>query len=31
MKLETVPTGIVAQTLMPLGGKKTFDDFVGKP
>jgi len=30
MKLETVPTGIVAQTLMPLGGKKTFDDFVGK-
>ena len=29
--LETVPTGIVAQTLMPLGTKKTFDDFVGKP
>jgi len=31
MKLETVPTGIVAQTLMPLRTKKTFDDFVGKP
>lgn len=31
MKLETVPTGIVAQTLMPLGTKKNFDDFVGKP
>ncbi len=31
MKLETVPTGIIAQTLMPLGSKKTFDDFVGKP
>lgn len=31
MKLETVPTGIVAQTLMPLGGKKTFEDFVGRP
>ena len=31
MKLETVPTGIVAQTLMPLGAKKTFEDFVGKP
>ena len=31
MKLETVPTGIVAQTLMPLRAKKTFDDFVGKP
>lgn len=30
MKLETVPTGIVAQTLMPLRTKKTFDDFVGK-
>ena len=30
MKLETVPTGIVAQTLMPLGTKKTFNDFVGK-
>jgi sterol desaturase/sphingolipid hydroxylase (fatty acid hydroxylase superfamily) len=30
MKLETVPTGIVAQTLMPLGTKKTFEDFVGK-
>ncbi len=31
MKLETVPTGIMAQTLMPLRAKKTFDDFVGKP
>lgn len=31
MKLETVPTGIVAQTLMPLRGQKTFDVFVGKP
>ena len=31
MKLETVPTGIVAQTLMPLRAKKTFNDFVGKP
>lgn len=30
MKLETVPIGIVAQTLMPLGGRKTFEDFVGK-
>lgn len=30
MKLETVPTGIVAQTLMPLRTKKTFDEFVGK-
>lgn len=31
MKLETVPTGIMAQTIMPLRAKKTFDDFVGKP
>jgi sterol desaturase/sphingolipid hydroxylase (fatty acid hydroxylase superfamily) len=31
MTLETVPTGIVAQTLMPLWRKKTFADFVGKP
>ena len=31
MKLETVPTGIVAQTLMPLGPKKTYAEFVGKP
>lgn len=30
MKLETVPTGIMAQTLMPLSAKKTFEDFVGK-
>ena len=31
MTLETVPTGIVAQTLMPLRAKKTFAEFVGKP
>jgi sterol desaturase/sphingolipid hydroxylase (fatty acid hydroxylase superfamily) len=31
MKLNTVPTGIVAQTLMPLGPKKIFEDYVGKP
>jgi len=31
MKLETVPRGIVAQTVMPLWTKKTFDDFVGGP
>ncbi len=30
MKLETVPTGIVAQTAMPFRLRKTFDDFVGK-
>jgi lathosterol oxidase len=29
MKLETVPRGIVAQAMMPLRGRKTFDDFVG--
>ena len=29
MKLETVPRGIWAQTLMPLGPKKTFEDHVG--
>ena len=29
MKLETVPRGIWAQTLMPMGPKKTFDDHVG--
>ncbi len=29
--METVPTGIVAQTLMPLGPKKTFTELVGKP
>jgi sterol desaturase/sphingolipid hydroxylase (fatty acid hydroxylase superfamily) len=29
MKLETVPRGIWAQTLMPLGPKKTFTEFVG--
>ena len=31
MKLETVPTGILAQRLMPLRARKTFDDFVEKP
>ena len=30
MKLETVPAGILAQTLMPLGPKKKFDNFVGR-
>jgi hypothetical protein len=29
MKLETVPRGIWAQTLMPLGSRKTFTDHVG--
>jgi lathosterol oxidase len=29
MKLETVPRGIVAQAFMPLGSRKTFDDYVG--
>jgi sterol desaturase/sphingolipid hydroxylase (fatty acid hydroxylase superfamily) len=29
MKLETVPRGIWAQTLMPLGPKKTYRDHVG--
>ena len=29
MKLETVPRGIWAQTLMPLGPKKTFENHVG--
>jgi lathosterol oxidase len=31
MKLETVPRGIVQQTLMPLRGKKRFEQFVGGP
>ena len=31
MTLETVPIGIVAQTLMPMGKKKTYTEFVGKP
>lgn len=31
IKLETVPRGLVAQTLMPLRGKKLFDDYVGGP
>lgn len=30
MKPETVPNGILAQTLMPFGGRKVFDDFVGR-
>jgi hypothetical protein len=29
MKLETVPRGIWAQALMPLGARKTFTDHVG--
>lgn len=29
MKLETVPKGFLRQALMPLGSKKTYDDFVG--
>lgn len=29
MKLETVPRGIWAQALMPLGSRKTFTDPVG--
>jgi lathosterol oxidase len=31
MKLETVPRGLVAQTLMPLRTRKSFEDFVGGP
>jgi lathosterol oxidase len=31
MKLETVPRGLVAQTLMPLRMRKSFEDFVGGP
>jgi lathosterol oxidase len=30
MKLETVPNGILAQTLMPFRTRKAFDDFVGR-
>lgn len=30
MKLESVPRGIVAQTVMPVRAKKIFDDFVGR-
>ena len=30
MKLETVPQGLLAQTLMPFGSKKVFVKFVGK-
>ncbi len=29
MKLETVPQGLLAQTLMPFSAKKIFDDYVG--
>jgi lathosterol oxidase len=31
MKLETVPRGLVAQTLMPLRTRKSFEDYVGAP
>jgi lathosterol oxidase len=31
MKLESVPRGIIAQTIMPLWTKKAFDDHVGGP
>jgi hypothetical protein len=31
MKLESVPRGIIAQTVMPLWTKKTFEDHVGGP
>ncbi len=31
LKLETVPRGVVAQTLMPLGPLRTHADYVGKP
>ena len=31
MKLETVPRGLVAQTMMPVRGRKTFEDYVGGP
>ena len=30
MKLESVPAGLVAQTVMPLRPKKSFDDYVGR-
>lgn len=30
MKLESVPRGIVAQTVMPMRAKNTFDDYVGR-
>lgn len=30
LKLETVPRGVLAQTLMPLGPKRTYADFVGR-
>jgi sterol desaturase/sphingolipid hydroxylase (fatty acid hydroxylase superfamily) len=30
MKLETVPNGVLAQTVMPFGSAKVFADFVGK-
>jgi lathosterol oxidase len=31
MKLESVPRGLVAQTLMPVRIRKTFEDYVGGP
>jgi lathosterol oxidase len=31
MKLETVPRGLVAQTLMPMRTRKNFEDYVGGP
>ena len=31
MKLESVPRGLVAQTLMPLRRRKSFENFVGGP
>lgn len=30
LKLETIPKGLIAQTLMPLRGKKNFEDYVGR-
>ena len=30
LKLETVPRGLLAQALMPLRARKTFDDYVGR-
>ena len=30
MKLETVPTGLLAQLRMPLSHRKTYDDYVGR-
>jgi sterol desaturase/sphingolipid hydroxylase (fatty acid hydroxylase superfamily) len=30
MKLETVPTGLISQTVMPFSSKKTYEDYVGR-